>query len=463
MSSLRGVRAAWAAAAASILIALGLQAAPALGQSGAREGIAAVVNDDIVSQADVRARVRLALLGAGVPDNAELRQRMEPQVLRQLIDERLQLQEARRLGVTVSDKEIEEAIGRIAQQNNMSRAQIDRMLSDRGVSSPAFRDQVRASLAWQKVMQRRIRREVVIGSEEVDAELERIQANIGKPEYLANEIFLAVDRPQQEAEALRVAERLVQDIRRGASFTAVARQFSQSAGAANGGDLGWVRQGDLRDELDRALRALGPGQVSPPVRTADGYHILYVRAQRVVGSKRVVEAPAPQPQPPPRPNLERATVNMKQIVFPAASQSEADRKAAQARAEEVRKTIRNCADFQRRAEESGLAESGDMGTLRVKDMPQQLAGLVVSIPVGQPSPVLAGPAGALLLIVCKRDVPMIQPAAPPPAPVAPPSPSDARLPTREEVQSALLAERAEALSRRYLRDLRRAAFVEVRN
>lgn len=460
--SVIGLTAFMAAVPSPVFAAPAKQSAPAPVQGGER--IAVVVNQDAITGSDVEARLRLALLGSGMPDNAETRQRLRPQAIRQLIDERLQLQEAKRLGVKIPDSEIESGINRLAQQNGTNRANLMTMLSSRGVPQSTLHSQIESTLAWQRVLQRRIRQDIVIGAEEVDAAYDRLKAEIGKPEYLVAEIFLAVDKPGQDADVQRLAQRLSEDLRRGANFVAVARQFSQSAAAANGGDMGWVRSGDLRNELDSALKSLRPGQLSQPIRSADGYHILLVRAQRAVGSKTVTQAPPPRPRAEPKVDVAKATVSMRQLMFPAAANTDQARAAAKAQAEEARKSIKSCGDFQARAKAAGQGDTVDMGTMKLKDMQPGLAKLAVAIPVGQPSPVLSGPGGALLLIVCSRNVPTIeapQEAAPPPPPPQPVN--DARLPSREEVEADMFNQRAEALSRRYLRDLRRNAFVEIRN
>lgn len=259
---------------------------PAIAPPPARsvEGIAAVVNDDIISMSDLSARLQLALVSSGLPGTAEVRQRLTPQVLRSLVDERLQMQEASRANIAVTDKEIDDAFGRVAEQNQMKRDQLEKMLASQGVPRSALESQIRATIGWGKLVQRRLRPSIEIGEDEIDAVLRRIEANAGKPEYLAAEIFLAVDSPEREEEVRRLADRLVEQIGQGASFPAVARQFSQSAGATNGGDLGWVQQGQLPDELDSALRDLRPGQASRPIRSLTGYHILLLREQRTTGT-----------------------------------------------------------------------------------------------------------------------------------------------------------------------------------
>ena len=342
MPSLRAVRSAFAAATARTVLVAALASVPlavtvpmsalaqskpapagkpAASQSGNIGGIAAVVNEDIISTADVNARIRMALMNAGVRESAETRQRLTPQVVNHLIEERLQMQEAKRLGISVSAAEINEAIDNIGKQNNMTRPQLEKMLRENGVTVTSLSDQLKALLVWQRVMQRKVRSEVVIGDEEVDAVMERIKANIGKPEYLLAEIFIAVDNPATEPEMRRLADRLVEELKRGANFPALARQFSQSAGAAMGGDLGWVRTGELSNELDKALVGRRGGELIGPVRSAAGYHLLLVRGQRPFGSSVEPEpiraAPPPPPPPPARPDINRATVRMMQIILPA--------------------------------------------------------------------------------------------------------------------------------------------------
>jgi peptidyl-prolyl cis-trans isomerase SurA len=248
------------------------------------EGIAAVVNDDIISMSDLTARLQLALVSSGLPNTQETRQRLTPQVLRSLVDERLQLQEATRANVSVTDKEINEAFGKVAEQNRMERDQLEKMLASQGVPRSTLESQIRSTIAWGKLVQRRLRPSIEIGQEEIDQVIQRIQANAGKPEYLAAEIFLAVDAPEREDDVRRLADRLYEQIGQGASFPAVARQFSQSAGAAAGGDLGWVQQGQLPEELDGALRQLRPGQATRPIRSITGYHILMLRDERTVAA-----------------------------------------------------------------------------------------------------------------------------------------------------------------------------------
>ena len=241
---------------------------------------AAVVNDDIISVLDLAMRVQLAIIAAGVQDSQDVRSRLMPQVLNSLIDERLQMQEAKRLDIAVTDEQVAGALEQIAQQNNMTEGQFLTMLRNRGVIPTTLIDQIRAQIAWQAIVQRRVRPNVVIAPEEVEEVVSRLASRRGSIERRVAEIFIPVESTAKEGEAQADANRLFEELRRGANFVGLARQFSQSGTAVLGGDLGWVRDGELDEELNSVLAQMGPGEVSVPVRTLSGLHILFLREMR---------------------------------------------------------------------------------------------------------------------------------------------------------------------------------------
>lgn len=270
-----------------------LAAAASFGSARAQGDLfrpAAVVNDDIISVLDLAMRVQLAMVAAGIEDSPEVRRRLTPQVLRGLIDERLQLQEAKRLDISVNDEQVASALDQIARQNNMTEGQFLAMLRNRGVIPTTLIDQIRAQIAWQAIVQRRIRPNVVIAPEEVEEVVERLAARRGAIERRVGEIFIPVETAANEAESLANANRLLDELRRGANFAGLARQFSQSSTAALGGDLGWVQDGELAPELNAVLNQMGPGEVSRPIRTLSGFHILLLRDMRKVDDASIDRA-----------------------------------------------------------------------------------------------------------------------------------------------------------------------------
>src|ERR1700740_2933525 len=250
------------------------------GDQNAEIRIAAVVNDEVISVADLQSRLRMVMLSSNFPDSQETRQRIAGQVLRTIVDEKLQMQEAKRQNVTATDDEIKKAISQIEKQNNMQAGQLDQVLKSHGIERSALVDQLTASIVWAKLVRRLVSQTNVVSDEEVDYAMQRAKETANEPQSRVAEIFLAVDNPQQEDEVRRLAERLTEQMRQGARFSAVAEQFSQSATAAVGGDIGWVRPEQLSPELGKAVAQMRPGELSAPIRTGAGYYLLLVLDRR---------------------------------------------------------------------------------------------------------------------------------------------------------------------------------------
>ncbi|MQP67627.1 hypothetical protein GE253_20065 [Niveispirillum sp. SYP-B3756] len=389
--------------------------------------IAAVVNESPITQADVEGRMQLAIVSSGLPDTPDTRKRLLPQVIRILTDEALQVQEARERKLSVTEDELNNALSDMAERNRMTREQLQQALQQAGVPWSTMRQQMLAQLAWSKVVQRVVRQQVNIPDSEVSAYIERIRANAGKPEYQVAEIFLAVDNPANEQEVQNLADRLVDQISKGANFAAVAQQFSQSAGAATGGDLGWIQQGQLEEALDRALQQLHSGQFSRPIRGAAGYHILWLRDQRTVaaGDPKNIQISLGQfvVPPPTDPNQQGA-------LFDAVKQ--------------LGEGVKGCEALQQAASKIHGAQVFTQPLTKLGDIPEQIAGLVAGLGVGNATQPLVTDKGTMLLMVCDRVVP------------------EGSLPPPDQVRSALFQERMDLQQRRYLRDLRRQATIETR-
>ena len=271
-----------ALALSMLLLCLALAGGKALAQSQGNDTLrpAAVVNDELISVLDLVMRTRLAILGSGVQDTPEIRRRIARQVLLRLIDERLQMQEAARLSIAVTDDQVNQALEQIASQNNMGGQQFLQALRNANILPSALLDQIRAELTWQNVVQTSLRRDVEIRPQEVDAVVERILGGSDHRQYRVAEIVLTVPDAQQEEEVWQNALRLVQEARDGANFSGLARQFSESGTANLGGDLGWVSGGQLQEELNEILTEMSPGQISDPIRTLTGFTILLLRDTR---------------------------------------------------------------------------------------------------------------------------------------------------------------------------------------
>jgi peptidyl-prolyl cis-trans isomerase SurA len=351
-------------------------------------------------------------------------------VLRSMVDERLQLQEAKRLNIRVEPKEIDDALSRIEKQNNIPPGQLAERLKAEGMNIESLEAQVEAALAWTKVVRRRGGRFAVVNDDEIDETLANIKENSNKPSNLVSQIFLPVDSPQDEAQVLNNANRLLEELRGGASFGRLAQQFSQDNSAREGGDMGWVQVGQMPQEVETVLAQMPIGAVSKPVRSAEGYHIVAVRDRRApagAGSDNDVQ------------------VSLHQLVVPVPANARPEHVAGQRElAQTISETVNGCADLQKAAKELGSTASGDVGMMRVGEMAAELRKVVLDLKPGQASKPLPTEGGLQILMVCERKDP----------------PSN--LPDRQEVQRMLSEQKMELQARRFLRDLRQTAFVDIR-
>ncbi len=406
-----------------------LPATLACAQQG--QGIAAIVNDDIISSHDLESRIALFLATSNSQDTPENRRRLAPEVLRTLIDDALKHQEMRRQNITVSRAEIDRTLDQIAAQLRVPPDQLPGYLASRGVAMSTLIDQLDAEIGWLKVVNRIAGDRVAVSPEEVDAEMAQLRANAGGVEYRVGEIYLAIDDSVEQARVEEQARRLVTEARGGANFAALARTFSQSRSAAAGGDLGWVPRDEVDGQIASVLSSLQPGQVSDPIRAQGGYFILYLADRRAGGA-----APAG-----------KITVTLQQLFLPvstaAATESEISAKAKAA--QEIAADARTCAELDERSKRFGAAASSrNLGKMDVDQLPPDVARVILPLGPGQTTPPVRVSEGLLVLMVCDRQVQ--EPGAE----------------QRAAVERRLRDQRLSAVSRRQLRDLRRGALLDIR-
>ena len=408
------------------LIVLLLAPVPGAGQEVLR--IAAVVNDEVISLLDVHARSRLMLLTINQPETPDSYRQIFPQVLRALIDERLQLQEAKAKGIEVSDSDLDAMVADIEGANRMGSGGLFRALEQNQVPRDTMISQIRARVAWQRTVARRLRLTYQVTADQIDEALAQIKENQGKPEYLAAEIFLAIDTPEGEAEVRSTAERMVGEIRQGADFSALARQFSESASAAGGGDLGWLQLPQLDPTIAETLEGLQIGSISAPVRTIAGFHILWLRERRTISA----------------PNPADVRLSLRRILVPLAANAP-DAEAKTAEVQQAAQSIKSCDDVPRVATALGVTGATDLGTLRMADLAPRLQPVVAELAVGKASEPVPLDNGLVIMVVCQRT-----------------DPSRPALPDRDQVAQRILADKIDGESRKYLRDLRQAAYIDIR-
>ena len=236
--------------------------------------IVAVVNADIITEAELSA-ITKAFIAELPPPVSEAQARQARQaMLRRLVEDRLVLQEARRLGLAVTTDEIDAKIAEVRGRFSSDEEFRD-SLEASGVTLEQFRQRLKDQLLSRKVVDERVRARITISPQEVSQEMDaHPELRASGPRVKLRHILVRAGQDRTEAQAHALTEQLARQIRGGGAFTDLARQHSDDAHAAAGGDMGWVASGELLPELDAALAALAPGQVSDPIKTSLGYHLL---------------------------------------------------------------------------------------------------------------------------------------------------------------------------------------------
>jgi len=389
----------------------------------------AIVNGDIITGTDIDQRLALIVLANGGRVEAEERERLRLQVLRNLIDESLQIQEAAAQDIKISRDEVEQSYARVSRNFKRTPAEMDAYLREQGSSNRSIKRQIEGELAWSRLLRRRVEPFVNVSDDEVQAVIARLEAAKGTQEFRVGEIYLSAT-PENQNEVAANARRIVEQIKQGGSFAAYARQFSEASTASVGGDLGWVRAAQLPDSLAGAVQQLAVGQLAGPIQTPGGFSVLYL-----ADSRQVLTAD-------PR----DATLNLRQLSLafaPNVTEAEATAKAeALARATQ---SMGGCGKADEVAKSMG-AEVVDNDAVKVRDLPAPLQDMLLRLSIGQATqPFGSQKEGVRVLVLCGRD--------------------EARAasgPSPDQLRSQIEETRVNQRAQRYLRDLRRDAVVDYR-
>jgi peptidyl-prolyl cis-trans isomerase SurA len=378
------------------------------------EGVVAVVNDDPISFTDVRQRARLLLLSLGGREpTQEQVQQITAQALEQLIDEKLQLQEAAEYEVEVSDSEIANSIDRLAQQSGLTRDSLVASLLQSGINPSSLEDQTRADIAWRRIMGGLYGSRIRISDNQIQEQLKRLQADAKKEQYLTSEIFLFAPTPEDQAQALTAANSILDQLRAGAPFEVAAQRFSSAPTAATGGDMGWVVLDDFEDARKTALQSMTEPGLTPPIAVEDGIYLMYMRGKR-------------------DPSETVTLVDVARLTV--ANGNDADLRAAVER-------IDGCESVEAVADADDNLRSVTLNDLNVNDLGPEAQAMVTSTPVGEATDIFAQSGTLAVMYVCDRRDDM------------------EAVPSPEQIEDRLYSEQLGMISERSLRNLRREATI----
>jgi peptidyl-prolyl cis-trans isomerase SurA len=395
---------------------------PAQQQVAARtiDGVVATVNDQVISQSDVRNRMRWMLLRFQEQPDEQIMAQIQQQAIEDLIDEKIQLQEFYKL--TKEDKikteEIDENISDLARQYKMTKDQFVTAVTQAGIPIQSIRDMEEAKIGWGALIRGRYYKSVRVSDLRVDEMLHRIQTSLNKPQYRLAEIFLYAPDQASRTNAMTRAETIIKNVNQGADFSALAQQFSAAPSASAGGDLNWLSPGDMRPEIEEAVaKADKVPSLLPPIESEGGIYVIALTGKREASdpSKSII-------------------FNMEQVV------SRGD--GAAAKLEALKAKTQQCTEIDKSLE----------GVEGVTHTPMKDVGLMQVAPayrtplegldVGQATSVIDLSDGSkMMFFVCEKRS------------------GDPDLPSRDEIKDRLFNQELTLVAERYLRDLKREATI----
>ncbi len=425
-----------------------------------RDGIAATVGDTSISDFELDQRVALFFATAGFkPTPADIKRARKMQ-LDQLIDESIQMAEARKRHLTVSPVQIDKNLEEMAKRQHTTVKDLTEALEKAGADINVLRDQQKVSIVWMNTVVSEFADEIVVTPAMEEDAMRRDIEGATKAHYHAMEIFLPVDSPDKDAEVKKQIEELDAKIRSGSAlFRNLAQQYSRDPSAAAGGDVGWVYDGQLDPDLNAALAKMQNGELSPPVRAKGGWYLLgMMERQEPMGTN--VNAPVTMaPTTPP------GTLPLARLLLPMDPRTPPEQvKNMLANAERIREATASCdvlekiskdpqlqgSIFKSPLEFARLVDPGASGGyVKLTDLSAEMQKALADTKSGDVAAPFQSPAGIEIIARC-------DPRPPPPRTAFQPR-------TREEIRDALFQEQISAMARRFMRDLKRDATIQQRN
>ncbi|HEY2011798.1 MAG TPA: peptidylprolyl isomerase [Rhizomicrobium sp.] len=408
------------------------------------DSIVATVNDESVSDYELRQRVALylALNGINQQLTPEQRTRIRGQILEVLESEKLQLQEAVKKKITVSPVEVDKRLNAMIEEYHFTIQQLRQNLVNAGASEDALRSQITASIAWQKAVQDEYGDEVNITPAMVNAELQRYAEGANKPHYHVMEIFLPVDNPEQNDKVKKDAEEVERQLHQGAPFPVVARQFSQHPTAATGGDMGWVNAGQLAPELDATLAKLAVGTISDPIRSTGGWYVIALRERQEPMGTKIAEVPTGPTGP-------AGTLPLARLLFPTGPRPPKDQlDQIMQVATQIQQHYAGCAQLDELHNKMSGTVYMDLGDAKLSDLAPQIQDAMKNTKPGDAAAPFLSEAGIELIGRCDKRIEVKTAYV---------------MPTRQQVEDQLFQNQIATMARRYLRDLKRDANIQVRD
>lgn len=399
--------------------------------------IAAVVNGDVITNDDVNNRARFFALATGQSPTPDVVDRLKPQILQQLINERLEIQEVERRGIVVNDKQVAAAIGDIERNNGMQPGVLHDKLKSLGVSFDTLVAQVRTQLGWNQVLRQVVSEMGRPTAADIDTQLRLMKEAGSQPQYNVGEIFIPINSSTATTGAEKFADTVIQQLRAGAPFPIIAAQFSQGETALQGGALGWVGADQLDPAVAKLVTQMPIGAISNPVPVAGGIVIVQLRGRQQAGQTQT--------------DSSNVILNVRQVYLPFTSPLDQQNPTPQqretiAKLHAIQTSAHSCDAMEAANKAAGGNKPSNPGPVNLAQVnPPQFQAMLAKLPIGQPSPPLIAADGVTLVMICSK------------------STQAASLPSREQISEQLFQSRVGLAAQQTLDDLHRRGSIQIMN
>lgn len=395
------------------------------------DSIAAVVNGDIITYTDLYDRMNLMIKSARMPNTKEFKEKLLPQVLSGIITEQIQLQEAEKLGLETQQVEIDGGFADLAAQNNLKPDQFEKLLKRDKINTETLKKQIKSQVAWGKVIQSEIRPRITITDSEIQSEITRLKNRDGQQEYLVAEIVLPYggDNNANESDVRNAAHDLSKQLSRDSrKFSVAARQFSQSATAANGGVMGWMTPDQMDDDIALKLQNMDKQEISQPIKTDEAYIILFLQNKRVIAMSDNESAE------------EKLRIKLAVFTLP---NNQSKRQQVNNDIEIFRRDVKGCLDIIKQVTKRDNAKLQEFDDV-LSNIPSEIVKAVENTDIGDVGRSLKTKTKVTVPMLCARDG------------------GGENAAIEREIEQRLGLQRIDTLQKRYLLDLIANAYIERR-
>ncbi len=404
---------------------LAAMAVTATSASAAQVNIAAVVGDTVITTTDVEERRDLIMATSGIPATVENQQKITPRVVQSLIDETLELQEAKAQSQNVTDEEVNKAIDSMGARGE-SKENLRQFITSHGLSLRSLENQIRAQLSWNKVVTRKLRRNVAVAQDEVARAQKAAAAAPGESELRIQAMEIRFTGKNGADGAHKMAEEIGLELKAGTPMASLATRYIKHPEVAYNPPL-WVPEKSMPPALQQKMQPLKAGEVTPPLPGERSLQLIQL-LDRAVG-----------------PKLNDTTeYALKQIVIPVPVKRDKTSLAKlRVGASALRSNPGSCDDAA--LPQNTVGAVAQIIRVKLTDMAPQQRSLLAHMEVGDISEPLMGPDAIRLIMVCEK----VEPAA-------------GNLPDAEGIRQQLFSEKLELEAQKHLRNLRRDAYIDIK-